>query len=94
MCCRTLRCVLLQAYTTMCTFEFVKGCDLIFRYPYLKQYRLNCKKTQADISDILGITQQQYYRYEKGIREIPVHHLIKLADFYNTSIDTLVSVQF
>ncbi len=31
-----------------------------------------------------------YRRYEKGIREIPVWAVVKLADFYNTSTDYIL----
>lgn len=31
-----------------------------------------------------------YWRYEKGIREIPTWAVIKLADFYNVSTDYLL----
>ncbi|MGX8851094.1 helix-turn-helix domain-containing protein [Amedibacillus sp. YH-ame10] len=39
---------------------------------------------------MLNTTQQQYYKYEKGIQEIPVHHLITLAKFYGVSINYIV----
>lgn len=38
------------------------------------------------------ITQFQYSRYETGERMIPLNHLIKLAEFYNVSIDYLVGL--
>ena len=46
--------------------------------------------TQKDLSAILGCTQQTYSRYETGEITIDIISLIKLADFYNTSIDYLV----
>lgn len=46
--------------------------------------------SQAAIGALLRTTQQQYYKYEKGIQEIPVHHLITLADFYQVSVDYLL----
>ena len=42
--------------------------------------------TQAYIGKLYNTTQQQYYKYEKGIQEIPVHHLIALAKLYGISI--------
>lgn len=56
----------------------------------LKDIREDNDYKQQDIADYLGITQVQYSRYETGIREIPISHLIKLAQYYNTSIDYLV----
>ena len=34
--------------------------------------------------------RQQYYKYEKGIQEIPAHHLIVLADYYHVTVDYLL----
>lgn len=45
---------------------------------------------QRDIAKLLGTTQQVYSRYEKGINEIPLRHLITLARYYNISLDYLV----
>ena len=41
---------------------------------------------------MLGISQQYYSEYEQGNRTIPIEHLIKLAKYYNTSIDYLVGL--
>lgn len=46
--------------------------------------------TQSYISKFLGCTQQTYSRYESGEITIDIYSLIKLADFYKTSIDYLV----
>lgn len=46
--------------------------------------------TQQQISKILLCDQSLYSKYERGERDIPVALLIKLADYYNTSIDYLV----
>ncbi|MBQ7779458.1 MAG: helix-turn-helix transcriptional regulator [Clostridia bacterium] len=45
---------------------------------------------QQDIAELLGTTQQVYSRYEKGINEIPLRHLITLARHYKVSVDYLV----
>ena len=62
----------------------------MYCYPRLRDLREDRDLTQADIGKMLGTTQQQYYKYEKGIQEIPVHHLITLADFYGVTLDYLV----
>ena len=46
--------------------------------------------TQKQISEILNCDQSLYSKYERGEREIPLVLVIKLADYYNTSIDYLV----
>lgn len=47
---------------------------------------------QRDIALILGISQQYYSEYENGNYTIPLEHLIKLANFYHTSIDYIVGL--
>ncbi len=46
--------------------------------------------TQQQIADILGTSQTMYARYERGANELPLRHLITLADFYKTSTDYLL----
>ena len=57
----------------------------------LKILRINAGLKQTDIADILGIQQTVYSRYERGFQTIPLHFLVKLADFYNTSTDYLLN---
>lgn len=46
--------------------------------------------TQKQISAMLSCDQSLYSKYERGEREIPLSLIIKLADFYNVSLDYLV----
>ena len=59
-------------------------------YPRLKDLREDRDKTQKDIAELLGTTQQQYSKYENGVQEIPVRHILTLADFYGVSADYLL----
>lgn len=59
-------------------------------YGRLRDLREDADKTQGEIAALLNTTQQQYSKYEKGIQEIPVHHLITLADYYKVSVDYLL----
>jgi len=59
----------------------------------LKEERLKHEYKQELVAKILGITQQQYYLYESGKRDIPVEYLIKLAIEYETTIDYLVGIE-
>ena len=45
---------------------------------------------QQDMAGILNITQGTYSRYESGLYDPPTDILLKLADFYDTSIDYLL----
>ena len=57
----------------------------------LKFLRINVGLKQTEIADLLGIQQTVYSRYERGFQTIPLHFLIKLADFYNTSTDYILN---
>lgn len=46
--------------------------------------------TQADIAQILGTTQQIYSNYELGKCELPVRHLLCLAEYYDVSTDYIL----
>lgn len=59
-------------------------------YKRLKQLRKNYNLSQKEISKFLEISSSQYSFYESGKRQIPIHLLLKLAKFYNTSLDYLV----
>ena len=45
---------------------------------------------QTQVAEILGMSQTGYSKYETGENDIPTTVLIKLAKFYNTSIDYLL----
>ena len=56
----------------------------------LKDLRDDLDLTQENIADILKIQQTVYSRYERGIQNIPLDHLLTLADFYKTSTDYIL----
>ena len=62
----------------------------MYCYPRLRDLREDQDMTQAEVGRLLGTTQQQYYKYEKGIQESPAHHLIVLADYYHVTVDYLL----
>ena len=57
----------------------------------LKNLREDHDLSQSDIAEYLNISQRTYSYYETGGRDIPIQILIKLADYYKTSIDYLVN---
>lgn len=64
----------------------------MFYYQRLKDLREDNDLKQADIARLLMTTQQQYGRYENGLREIPLHHLVTLCKFYNVSADYILGL--
>ena len=45
---------------------------------------------QRHLAEFLNCSQQVYSNYELGQRDIPTDVLIRLAEFYNVSIDYLL----
>jgi len=64
----------------------------MYHYPRLRDLREDCDLSQEQVGKLLNTTQQQYYKYEKGLQEIPAHHLITLARYYKTSVDYLLGL--
>lgn len=58
----------------------------------LKDLREDKDLKQEDIAKFLNISQTNYSKYELGKINIPISSLIKLAKFYNTSIDYLLGL--
>ncbi len=56
----------------------------------LKDLREDKDLTQSVVAKIINISQTNYSKYELGKINIPIETLVKLADFYNTSIDYLI----
>ena len=56
----------------------------------IRELREDNDFTQQDVANILQTTQQVYSRYEKGINEIPLRHIITLSRYYKVSIDYIV----
>jgi transcriptional regulator with XRE-family HTH domain len=61
-------------------------------YQRLRDLRDDRDLTQQELADMLNISQTTYSRYESGALDIPSISLIKLAQFYETSIDYLVGL--
>lgn len=56
----------------------------------LRDMREDKDMTQAQVANLLGIDQRVYSVYETGKRDIPLCHLIALADFYHVTVDYLL----
>ena len=58
-------------------------------YSRLRDLREDKDMNQTQIAKMLDMSQTGYSKYETGENDIPTAILIKLAKFYNTSIDYL-----
>ena len=58
----------------------------------LKDLREDKDLKQEDVAIFLNISQTNYSKYELGKINIHISSLIKLSEFYNTSIDYLLGL--
>ena len=58
----------------------------------IKQFRQERNITQAQVAEVLGISQQQYFKYEKGINELPVRYLQIICRTYGISADWILDL--
>lgn len=56
----------------------------------LKALRKETGVSQQSVADYLGITRQAYSNYETGNRTPDTEALLKLAEFFNVSVDCLL----
>ena len=59
-------------------------------YRRIRDLREDRDKTQKDIAILLNMQTTVYQRYERGERELPLWAAIKLADYYEVTLDYLV----
>ena len=59
-------------------------------YQRIRDLREDKDLNQTQVAKILGMSQTGYSKYETGENDIPTAVLIKLADFYDTSVDYLL----
>ena len=62
------------------------------KYQRLTDLREDADLKQETVAKLLGTSQTQYSRWERGEREIPFHHVIKLAIHYKCSIDYIAGL--
>ena len=60
------------------------------KFQRIQDLRTDADMSQKQISEILHISQRSYSHYETGSRNIPVEMLIRLANYYDISVDYLV----
>ncbi len=60
-------------------------------YRRIRDLREDCDLNQTQVAKILGMSQTGYSKYETGENDLPTAVLIKLARFYNTSIDYILN---
>jgi len=62
------------------------------KYQRLRDLREDADLTQDDLVRILGMHKTTYTNYEQGKREIPFALAIRLAEFYDVSLDYIAGL--
>lgn len=62
----------------------------IMRYKNLKNIREDNDIKQRDIAKFLNVSQNTYSQYETGVIALTAEVLVKLAEYYDVSIDYLL----
>ena len=60
------------------------------KFQRIQDLRTDADMSQKQLSEILHISQRSYSHCETGSRNIPVEMLIRLANYYDISVDYLV----
>ena len=68
------------------------GSDLKKWNERLRELREDNDLRQEDVAKVLFTTQQVYSRYENGVNEIPVKHIITLCRYYKVSADYILGL--
>ena len=61
------------------------------QYIRIRNLREDMDMTQTDMAKKLFISQRTYSYYESGGHDIPTEVLVRLADFYDVSVDYLLN---
>lgn len=67
---------------------------ILFVCANLKRLREAHNQTNSDIAKVIGKSRQGYINYETGLREIGIHDLVTLANYYGISLDEMVGNPF
>ncbi len=59
----------------------------------IKETRKALGKSQSDMAELLGTTQQQYSKYENGIHELPIRHLVTICAEFHVSADYILGLK-
>ncbi len=63
--------------------------SVIIMYKRIKELRIEKGESQIKVSTILGFEQSYYSKLELGKHEIKVKDLLRIAEYFNVSLDYL-----
>lgn len=63
-------------------------------YEILKELREDHDLSQQKVADILKTERSYYGKYERGVRPLPIEHLITLCNYYKVSADYILGISY
>ncbi len=63
---------------------------MVMKYSRIKALREDTDMNQTQFAKILGMSQTGYSKYETGENDVPTSILMKMADYYGTSVDYIL----
>ena len=64
----------------------------ILKYGRIRDLRNDRGLKQKQVAKLLNVSQNTYSQYEIGISRFPLDAVVRLAEYYNVSIDYLVGL--
>lgn len=64
----------------------------MYKFKRIANLRIDNDLTQIKLAEKLNIKANTYSKWEKGINNMPIDYLTKLANFYNVSIDYILEL--
>jgi len=61
-------------------------------YERIRNLREDADLKQRELAEILNCSQRVYSNYERGDLDIPTEVLIKLSEYYHTSVDYILGL--
>jgi len=59
-------------------------------FPHIRSLREDNDYRQRELAALLNVSQNTYSQYENGVIELTAETLLRLADFYDVSVDYLL----
>ena len=66
---------------------------VMFMYKRIRDLREDNDLSQAQIAQVVNVSQSTYSRYESGFLDIPSEVLIKLSKYYGVTVGYLLGVE-
>ena len=64
----------------------------ILKYERIRNLRIDRGLTQEQVAGLLHVKQNTYSQYEIGVLNYPLEAVVKLAEYYQVSMDYLVGL--